>query len=57
MEEEIIQQVSIDIEGAIDLEDVQEVLRRAGYKVEGIAWKATWKKRDYWESKPPIAYD
>lgn len=59
MEDKLIQQISVDIESnTVGLEEaVQDALRRAGFKVEGVAWKATWKARDYWESKPPISSD
>ena len=57
MNDKIIQQVSIDIEGNVDLDEIVDVLRQAGIKVEGIAWKATWTARDYWEGKAPISSD
>lgn len=57
MNDKVIQQVSIDIEGIVDLDEVVDILRQAGIKVEGIAWKATWNARDYWEGKAPISSD
>lgn len=57
MNDKVIQQVSIDIEGNVDLDEIVAVLRQAGIKVEGIAWKATWNARDYWEGKAPISSD